>query len=189
MVTGDKSGYSARMGIEQDFPPAKLVMGILISRIEMKETLLSRLTSAFGPVDCLGEPIDFTFSGYYDAEMGRPITRLFVSFRELRDGGSLAEVKRTTNLIEKEFMVDTNRKINLDPGFIFLSKFILATTKDGSQRIPLEKGIYAEITLVFENKSFRPVELTYPDYRSPQYIKILNELRNSYRDQLKSMQG
>ncbi|MBN1412752.1 MAG: DUF4416 family protein [Spirochaetales bacterium] len=172
------------MGSIQPFTRAKLILGVLTANTHVEDTVISGLTSLFGPVDYQSEAIDFTFSHYYDDEMGAPIHRFFLTFEELQEADALAPVKLKTNALEEKFSIKGKRRLNLDPGFIFLSKLILATTKDGSQRIPLGSGIYGEITLVFEHKSFRPLELTYPDFRSDTYIHILNEVRNRYKEQL-----
>jgi len=37
---------------------------------------------------------------------------------------------------------------------------------------------------MFEKGSFRPVEWTYPDYRSAAYIGLLNDIRSLYKQQL-----
>ena len=75
--------------------------------------------------------------------------------------------------------------MNLDPGLLSLPRFVLATTKESAHRIPLEEGIYAEITLLYEKGSFRPLAWTYPDFRSEGYIVLLNEIRLRYKSQLK----
>jgi hypothetical protein len=42
------------------------------------------------------------------------------------------------------------------------------------------------VTLLFEKGSFRPVEWTYPDYRSAGYIAILNSIRALHKEQVKT---
>lgn len=172
------------MGAIKPFQKAKLITGILISRDTFKESLHYNLAEHFGPVDYISEQLPFTFSTYYDTEMGGPIFRYFISFQNLIDPGTLARVKTTTNKIEDLFREDDKRKINIDPGIMFLSRFILASTKASVQRIPLDSGIYGEITLVYEKKTFRPVEWTYPDYRTNEYIQILSTIRTIYKRQL-----
>jgi hypothetical protein len=173
------------MGNQKEFVKEKLVIGVLISRLKLKDSLFQKLSAEFGPTDFVSELLDFTFTGYYDAEMGTPITRIFLSFQELIDPGALATIKIKTNRIEADFTEDGKRKINLDPGVLCLSRFILATTKDGSHRIPLQAGIYGEVTLTFEHKQFRPLPWTYPDFRSERYLAILKEIRTLYVSQLK----
>lgn len=174
------------MGTASSFTPEKLVMGVLSSRHGGEEELLALLVEQWGGVDFRCVPFPFTFTHYYDAEMGGPIQRFFVSFSRLADPSSLALIKRRTNAIEDRFRVDGLRTVNLDPGLMALSRFTLATTKESAHRIPLEGGIYAEITLLYARGSFRPLDWTYPDYRSERYISLLNEIRALYKAQLSS---
>ena len=172
------------MGAINFFPKAKLVIGILISRENLLSSLLYQLEDRYGQADYKSEPIPFTFTAYYNNEMGTPITRLFLSYKTLIDPPTLAHIKRETNNIEDSYTEQGSRKINLDPGMMFLSRFILASTKDGIQRVPMEKGIYGEITMLYQKKTFRPLEWTFPDYRDQQYINILNSIRELYKKQL-----
>jgi hypothetical protein len=166
------------------FTPEKLVIGVLISRVERKEELLAELSARWGPVDFACDPFPFTFTTYYDEEMGAPIQRFFTSFKDLVDPSALARIKRETNGIEERFREERGRTVNLDPGVLSLSRFSLATTKESAHRIPLDGGIYAEITLLFRKGTFRPLEWTYPDFRSERYIAILNGIRARYKMQI-----
>ena len=172
------------MGMAAAFAKEKLVIGVLIGRMEAMDALVSALTQRFGPIDYTGGPIPFTFSRYYDEEMGPGLMRVFLSFSRLVDPAQLAAIKTETNAVEDGFREEGRRKLNLDPGLLCLSRFLLASTKDSSHRIPLSQGIFAEVTLTFERGTFRPVEWTYPDYRSPQYVDILNRIRGLYKSQL-----
>lgn len=167
------------------FPPEKLVVGVLASGPAGEGRVLSALASRWGPPDFVSQVMPFRFTSYYDAEMGPPIRRFFVSFARLVDPSGLAAVKAETNRVEDGFREDGKRRVNLDPGLLALSRFVLATTKESSHRVALADGIWAEVTLLFKKGSFRPVEWTYPDYRSGQYIEILNAIRLIYREQLR----
>jgi len=172
------------MGSAGTFTPEKLVMGILSSRGRGGEELLSLLVELWGGIDFHCPPFPFTFTSYYDSEMGAGIERSFVSFGRLVDPSCLARIKRETNAIEDRFREDGRRTVNLDPGLMALSRFSLATTKESAHRIPLEAGIYAEVTLLYSRKSFQPLAWTYPDYRSERYIQVLEEVRRIYKEQL-----
>jgi hypothetical protein len=138
-------------------------------------------------MDFTSPSLPFTFTSYYDAEMGTPIERFFVSFEQLVDPARLPRIKGQTNEIEGLFSDQGRRTVNLDPGLLSLPRFVLATTKENAHRIPMEAGIYAEITLLFGKGSFRPLPWTYPDYRSEVYLSILNGVRARYKGQLKAM--
>ncbi len=172
------------MGEATQFLPEKLVMAVLISRPEKQQELLGVLSDTWGATDLCSGTMPFTWTDYYDREMGRGIQRFFVSFRRLVDPAQIAEIKLQTNRIEERFREGQARKVNIDPGLLCLSRFVLVTTKESAHRIPLAGGIYAEVTLLYHKGSFRPLEWTYPDYRSPDYLAILNEIRSLYRTQM-----
>ena len=163
----------------------KFIIGVLISNLELKKKLLSKLTKTYGEIDYESPLMDFTFTSYYNKEMGEDIKKFFISFKKLQYPEMLYKIKLNTNKIENSFKQNNNRKINLDPGIINQSHLILATTKDGSHRIPVKNGIFCEITLMFEKGCFRPLEWTYPDFRSKEYLDILSKIRNIYKNQIK----
>jgi hypothetical protein len=175
------------MGSIREFEAEKLVVGVLLSLPELKPSLLERLSQAFGPADWVSPELPFSCTHYYDAEMGPPILRFFVSCRDPVDPGRLAAAKRTTNALEEEFRRPGLRPVNLDPGLLSLARFVLASTKPSAHRVPLSDGIHAEIELLYERGRFRPVEWTYPDYRSEEYRGILEHIRALFKAQ--SRQG
>jgi hypothetical protein len=172
------------MGIIRPFAPEKLVAAILLSRRELRPALAEELQQRYGQTDYTSEELPFSYTHYYDEEMGTPIARFFVSFVRLIDPGDLARIKRQTNLIEKKFSEGGKRRVNIDPGLLSLSRFVLASSKDSSHRIPLSAGVFAEVTLMYERSGYRPLEWTYPDYRSPEYLTILADIRRLYKAQL-----
>ncbi len=175
------------MGSAQSFAKEKLVIACLASRDDLRDALRALLTEHYGAVDYESAAMPFTFTHYYDAEMGTPIRRFFVAFHDLQSPELLPSIKAETNTIEDRFREKGQRRLNLDPGFLSLSRFMLATTKDGSHRIPLQNGIFAEVTLLYEHGGFQPLDWTYPDYRTKSYHQILSEIRDLYKRQLKSM--
>jgi hypothetical protein len=74
--------------------------------------------------------------------------------------------------------------LNLDPGLLGLGKFLLATTKDQAHRIYLGQGIFAEVTLRFQDGAFEPWPWTYADYREPAVRAFLKQAREYYQRQL-----
>ena len=175
------------MGTIGVFKPEKLVIGVLASPAVRRQELLSCLEGRWGPRDLTSPSLPFTFTDYYDEEMGSPIERFFVAFEQLVDPSRLSRIKRETNEIEDMFSGQGRRTVNLDPGLLSLPRFVLATTKENAHRIPLADGIFAEITLLFGKGTFRPLPWTYPDYRSEEYLSILNGVRAGYKAQLKSL--
>ncbi len=166
--------------------PVKLIVPMFSGDEELFLVAESRLEKIFGPTDYRSRVLPFTHTSYYTPEFGLALLRKFVAFKKLIDPSNLADVKHVTNTLEHELASDGKRRINLDPGYISQSKLVLATTKNHSHRIYLDKGIYAEVTLRYQNKAFRPWEWTYPDYRTEEYLEILGEIRRSYIEQLRA---
>lgn len=166
--------------------PVKLIYAILTATPDLLPAVYQRLSQRFGWIDFTSPLLSFDYTTYYEAEMGKDLKRQFVSFESLIAPDELASIKRFSNTVEREFAWDNavSRPINLDAGYISPAKLILASTKDHAHRIYLQRGIYAEITLRFYRKTFRPWEWTYPDYRTPAYIEIFNHIRSIYMEQL-----
>ena len=61
---------------------------------------------------------------------------------------------------------------------------VLATTKGFAHRIYLGSGIFADLTLVYENGTYRGLEWTYPDYGN-ELIPLLNGWREHYKGLLR----
>jgi len=166
--------------------PVKLIVPMFSGDEGLFLVAESRLEETFGPIDYRSGTFPFTHTSYYTPEFGLALLRKFVAFERLIDPSNLAGVKHETNGLEHELASDGKRRINLDPGYIYQSKLVLATTKNHSHRIYLCKGIYAEVTLRYQNKAFRPWEWTYPDYRTEEYREILEEIRRIYVEQLRA---
>jgi hypothetical protein len=161
--------------------PGNLIAGILVAGREYIDSARSVLEAQFGRTDDASEPVDFTFTDYYRPEMGANLLRFWVSFAALQPLARLAEIKLTTNKLENQFRdAQGNRRVNLDPGFLTMHNLVLATTKNYSHRIYLRDGIFAELTLVYEDGAFHPQRWTYPDYQSPLALEFLTRVRDRY---------
>lgn len=168
--------------------PVKLVVGMISGEAELFTKVKEGLAKEYGEIDFESVLLSFRYTSYYQKEMGENLKRKFISFKKLIDSERLVSIKLFTNKLEEKFLWpgSSRRKINIDPGYLTLSKLVLATTKDFSHRIYLGSGIYAEVTLRYlKNKGFQPWEWTYPDYRSREYLEIFNQLRSRYQQELK----
>ncbi|MBI3597080.1 MAG: DUF4416 family protein [Nitrospirae bacterium] len=169
------------MGILKPAAPVKLLVGMISGRPALFEEVRPFLTARFGPIDLESPVFAWNHTTYYEKELGTDLKRQFFFFKQSIPPDSLPEIKRFTNEIERRWLRTTaegnSRQINLDPGYLAPSKIVLATTKDYSHRIYLRDGIYAEVTLMYQGKSFVPLAHTYPDFRSDDYISLFNEAR------------
>jgi len=173
------------MGTPKVPKPAKLMISLISPEDGLMMKAVEDLKSIYGEVDLLSDLLPFDFTRYYDEEMGSPLFRRFVAFKELVPRETLADIKKRTDGVEERYSRDGSRKVNIDPGVLSAGNLVLATTKDCAHRPYLRDGIYADLALIFRDRSFRPLEWTYPDYRKGEVIELMNGLRRSYLMQLK----
>ncbi len=174
------------MGKVRKHSPVKLIAGFIFKDADCLNKAKVYLTKRFGKLDYESETIPFIHTDYYETEFGKDLKRKFISFNKLIHPEKLPDIKILTNKIEKKLSQDKCRRINIDPGYLDLSKLILATTKDYTHRIYLNNGIYAEVTLFYKDKKFCYWEWTYPDYRTGEYIEIFNNIRAIYEAQTRN---
>ena len=72
------------------------------------------------------------------------------------------------------------RRVNLDPGYLLLERFVLASGKNFTHRIYIGQGIYADLTLMFQKGAFRTLPWTYPDYAARDMQSFLTQVRRKY---------
>ena len=174
------------MAEAREFQRCALIIGVLSTLESQHDRLISVLEENFGPVDIHSPVLDFSFTDYYDSEMGGRPVRYILLFRNLIDPAALADIKTLTNELEKQFSLEGNRRINLDPGTLSLANLVLATCKDRSHRIPLKDGIYGETTLIYQDHDYQRLPWTYADYSSDEVRAILRSFRARYRELLKT---
>ena len=139
---------------------------------------LARLEERFGPADYRSPDMAFTFTEYYNEEMGGELRRIFISFERLVPREALADIKLFTNGIERDLgRPDGGRLVNIDPGLLSLENFILATAKNFTHRVYLRDGIFADLTLIYSGKKFNAMPWTFPDYSTEEIREILAGLR------------
>lgn len=179
------------MGSIRSPRPVNLICGLISSDSDLMARSVKMLSKYYGLTDAVSEMWQFDFTDYYEAEMGPNLSRQFVSFCDLIDPGQLASIKVHSNEIEERICYECGlpvhqRPVNLDPGYIDLSKLVLATTKHGSHRIYLRDGIYAEATLHYRTGRWTPWPYTYPDYASDRYYGFFEEIRDRYKTKLET---
>lgn len=143
------------------------------------------LEDRLGPFDYISRPFGFDQTVYYEREMGGPLVKRFLSAERLMDPGDLASLKVFTTDLEAGFSQDGRRKVNIDPGYVSLERLVLATGKNYLHRIYLGRGVYADLTLVYEKGGFQPLAWTYPDYAAPEVRAVLGLMRERLLDQLR----
>ena len=174
------------MGIIKEHPAVKYFAGITYHPdFDRLQECLNLLEENFSKIENSSDHYDFSdFTNYYESEMGKDLKKFFIVFSDLDTPENLPNIKIKTNQIESKFIINNNRQINIDPGYVSEAKIVLATTKNYDHRIYLGQGIFADLHLKFTNKSFQTQPWTYPDYKQDKIIHFFEELRLNYFRQL-----
>ena len=169
----------------QATPKVKYIFGLIYSDDSDLTACINHLEKVFGPSDFISKEYPFDITDYYENEMGSGLKRKFISFINLIESQKLSEIKRLSNIIEEYYLKENGRSINLDPGYMDMDKFILASAKYGRQKIYLDKGIYADPTLYFFKKEFHAYAWSFPDFSSGMYNEYFLKVRVQYKHQIK----
>ena len=158
----------------------KIFFGLIYKNIEQCEMMIKKIET-LAPIDIESEEIPFDFTDYYNEEFGSKLKRKWVSIDKKIPENELVSLKHTTIEWETILSAEHKRTVNCDPGGISKSRVVLATTKNYSHRIYLGEGIYGEVTLIYKDKNFKPLEWTYPDYLSNTFIQFALRCRENLR--------
>jgi hypothetical protein len=165
--------------------PVKLVIGLLGRDVEAISTAKSLLIKKFGIMETELPPLPFSWTNYYADELGQAPLRAFLTFEKLINREQIASIKTFTNRIEIKLSQNGARTANIDPGYMTLGQFFLVSTKDQRQRVYLNNGIFAEVSLFFKDGKWHSFPWTYRDYRSDKYLRFFLEVRSKLAYQLR----
>jgi hypothetical protein len=161
-----------------------VVWGTITNDILLVSQLEDDLRQRFGKIIFKSSVIPFEFTKYYESEMGEKLTRSWLVTEQLKPLEQLVDIKNFARKLEaKQLNSKGQRRINIDPGFLTLFNFVLATTKNYGHRVYIKENIFCEVTLIYQNKSFQPLDWTYPDYRNA--IPFFNQVRSQLYKMLK----
>lgn len=176
------------MSARRPIVPAMLVVVAFSRHPSAIDWAQEALQAVYGPIALASIPFVFDQTQYYQATMGEALRKHLFAFHDLIPPEQLADIKRHTISLETRCRLihsfPEERPLNLDPGYLVLGKFLLATTKDQAHRIYLHDGIFAEVTLQYQAGAFRPWPWTYADYRLEQVTRFLEEARTYYKSRL-----
>lgn len=172
-------------------PPhlAKLVIGLFMRQREAIAAVAGDLKACFGAIDMVSPWFDFTYTPYYAPEMGTPLFRRMLVFKDLIRQRDLADIKQQTNAVEHRYGRAGRRSVNIDPAYLLRERFVLATGKNFAHRIYIGKGIYADLTLIYRKGAFEPLAWTYPDYADRSMRDYLEQVRRKYIEDLKALKS
>jgi len=169
------------MGFIKQVPPCVQLVAAFSASVPALEWIWSKVENQFGPIGLLSPRFPFSESAYYNASMGDDLQKQFAVMEAWYDPAELASHKLVANAWEDEMAqsrrFDVPRPLNIDPGYMSMTKLVLASTKNREHRLYLRDGIYAEVTLAFRDQRWQPNPWTYPDYQREDLIAFFQEAR------------
>jgi hypothetical protein len=204
------------MGLIKKSPPSVRFVAVFSAEDRFLRTALERLEAHWGKIAALGQAFDFVESPYYLRTMlvpqpsgnqhdrnqhdrnqhdqpPRALRKQMALFADPYDPAELAADKLQSNRWERDWTEelalsqdDSKRLINIDPGYLSMTKLVLASTKNREHRIYLRDGIYAEVTLAFRDQAWTSMPWTYADYQRPDVLEFLKLARRGFTSNLAS---
>ena len=170
-------------------PPPTLQLVAVFSR---HDTALAwaraKIATEWGPIALLSPPFDHRETQYYEAEMGRGLRKQFLVTQGCYDPADLPHSKHQSNGWEVELARSKSypepRPLNIDPGYLTLTKLVLASAKDRAHRIYISDGIYGEECLYYLDHRWQSRPWTYPDYQREDFQAFFMEAREFLKRQI-----
>ena len=144
---------------------AKLIIGAIYSDPQWLLKAKSAMQRQSWEIQHQSQVFPFDQTDYYSTEMGEGLKRCFLSIKGLQSLESSADWKLKTVEIEQQLSNKGKRRINLDPGYLDLSRVVLLSGKEGSHKIYLRNGVWADLVLLKEKRGYRSFPWTFPDIR------------------------
>jgi len=160
---------------------AKLVIGAIYSDPQWLIKAKSAMQRQSWEIQQQSEEFPFDQTDYYSTEMGEGLKRCFLSIKGLQPLESSADWKLKTTEIEHQLSNKGKRRINLDPGYLDLSKVVLLSGKAGSHKIYLRNGVWADLVLLKDKRGYRNFPWTFPDIRTGRYDDFFLQLRSEFK--------
>jgi hypothetical protein len=171
-----------KAGRPKEGAPVKLIDAVLAGAgFDLERLLLPGLEERFGRIDFCGGAHPFTGTSYYEDEMGPDLSRVIVSFEPLVSPTEIVQVKLDTAAIEADLSGERGRRVNIDPGYMDYYKIVLASFKEGPQKIYLGRGVYADPILLFYEGEYVPFQWTFPDFKAGVYRDDFMAIRSLYK--------
>lgn len=151
------------------FSAAHLFIGLLKTPYWENNNLMNLMQSHFGEILFKSDWYPFK-SQFYTKEMGPTPDKCIIMFKNTLPLSKFWRLKHQSNNLENLYHIKNKRSFNCDPGWITPYQVCLLSCKTYAHRIALQKGVYAEQCLLFQEKKAVSLPWTYPDYQSD-YIK------------------
>jgi len=160
---------------------AKLIIGAIYEDPQWLNKAKSAMQRQGWETQHQSEEFPFVLTDYYSTEMGEGLKRCFLNIKGLHSPEFSADWKLKTVEIEQQLSNKGKRRINLDPGYLDLSRVVLLSGKEGSHKIYLRNGVWADLVLLKDKGGYRNFPWTFPDIRTGCYDDFFLQLRTEFK--------
>ena len=160
---------------------AKLFVGAIYSDQQLLIEAKSAMQRRGWEIQNKSQEFSFDQTKYYLKEMGEGLKRCFLSIKGLQSLELITDWKLITAEIEQQLSKKGKRRINLDPGYLDLSKVVLLSGKEGSHKLYLRNGVWADFVLLKDKGGYRNFPWTFPDIRTGCYDDYFLQLRAEFK--------
>ena len=160
---------------------AKLFVGAIYSDLKWLVEAKSAMQRLGWDIQHQSQEFPFAHTNYYSKEMGEGLKRCFLSINGLQLLELTTDWKLKTVEIEQQLSYKEKRRINLDPGYLDLSRVVLLSGKEGSHKLYLRNGVWADLVLLKDKGGYRNFPWTFPDIRTGHYDDFFLLLRNEFK--------
>ena len=165
---------------------AKLIIGVIYADPQWLLKAKSEIKRQSWEIENQSQEFAFDQTDYYSKEMGDGLKRCFLSIKGLQSLEFSAEWKLKTLEIEKQLSNKGKRRINLDPGYLDLSRVVLLSGKEGSHKIYLRNSVWADLVLLKDKGGYRNLPWTFPDIRTGRYDDFFLQIREEFKKEKSS---
>ena len=170
------------MGSVKKHPPCVQFIAAFSRHESALEWLWDRVSRELAPIAMKSCLFPFSESAYYHRTMGDSLKKQFAILSSWYDPAELSSHKLLMHDWEAELQKKGEfaepRPLNIDPGYMSMTKLVLASTKNREHRLYLRDGIYAEVTLAFRDQHWQPMSWTYPDYQREDFRLFFQDCRS-----------
>tara|TARA_B100001123_G_C14702373_1_gene785813 strand:+ start:30 stop:548 length:519 start_codon:yes stop_codon:yes gene_type:complete len=160
---------------------AKFFVGAIYSDLQWLVEAESAMQRRGWEIQNQSQEFPFDQTKYYSQEMGEGLKRCFLSIKGLQSLELTTDWKLKTVEIEQQLSYKEKRRINLDPGYLDLSRVVLLSGKEGSHKIYLRKDVWADLVLLKNKGGYRSFPWTFPDIRTGRYDDFFLQLRAEFK--------
>lgn len=165
---------------------AVLLAFVLQQGPEWNAELLDGLRKTWGAFSHMGKLFPFDRTDYYTPEMGTGLFRGVVSFARTVEPQEIGGEKERSNALEETLSRSSDRRANIDIGYMDLDKVVLPSYKRGPFKLYAGKGLWLDMILHYAKGRFEPTAWAFDDFKRNPYEHDLLLVREKFKKAMRA---